>query len=603
MSYILFLKKTLMKKQLLSLTCVILVISLTALFSCHKSNEDKNGHTPDLFPEEKQVLASVQGKVIDNNGDPVAGAQVSSGEAGTLSDADGIFRLDNIKLSSRFGFVKVVKEGYFTGSRSILAAAGSESFVSIKLSPRTSSGSFAASGGGTVDLQTGTSVSFGAASVVNEATGAAYGGTVHVYASFLDPTIADAAQRMPGDLRGIAGDGKETVLQSFGMMVVELEGDGGEKLQIADGKKASITMKIPDALMATAPSTIPLWYFNDTTGRWVEQGLARRVGNQYVGETAHFTWWNCDAPMGAVSFKVHLQDGHGNPLSFTNLRITSPTMGVRGGYTDADGNASGLIPKGQQLTMEAVDNCGDVLVSKHIEASLDNVDLGTLTVADNRPVITLTGTVINCEGAAVDSGFVNAVVEGQVYRAHVTKGAFSLAIARCSGAAVDAVVFAGDYKTLKQGVPVMMTVGTENINMGQLKACGEEVNQYFNISFRGKKYQITLPVDTICYARTNTFHGFFLDSTLNRDGISMAFFIKAADLNGVGTCNAFGSDFAVDGIDYQQYSNAGVNVMKCLITQFGPVGGAITGSISGDLFDPQNNVYSLSCDFKVIRTK
>src|ERR1700742_2255235 len=118
---------------------------------------------------------------------------------------------------------------------------------------------------------------------------------------------------MPGDLRGIGSDGNETALQSFGMMDVEMVDDAGNKLQIASGQQASLTFSIPDTLLSLAPATIPLWYFNDSSGRWIQQGSAVKQGNTYVGQVGHFTYWNCDAPMGTVNFKVHVIDQFGNP--------------------------------------------------------------------------------------------------------------------------------------------------------------------------------------------------------------------------------------------------------------------------------------------------
>ncbi len=59
------------------------------------------------------------------------------------------------------------------------------------------------------------------------------------------------------------------------MLVVELEGAGGEKLQIAPGHKVKLNMNIPQSLLASAPQNIPLWYFDETDGKWKEEGSAK----------------------------------------------------------------------------------------------------------------------------------------------------------------------------------------------------------------------------------------------------------------------------------------------------------------------------------------
>lgn len=603
-SIILTLKKTLMRKQLLFLTFSVLATFLVAIFSCNKYKDDTPSPSSGVLPEEKTVTASVQGRVLDENGAPVPGATVTSGKSSVTTDENGIFNFNKISLSSRFGFVKVVKDGYFSGSRSIMTVAGSENFVSIRLIPRAAKGNFDVSAGGAIAVQTGDTVSFGASSIVDAATGTAYSGTVHVYASYLDPTASDVAQRMPGDLRGIGGDGKETLLQSFGMMVVELEGDGGERLQIADGKKATVSMKIPDAEKAKAPATIPLWYFNDTTGRWIEQGVATRKGDLYVGEVAHFSWWNCDGPLGAVSFHVRLKDTHGNPVSFTYLRMTSPTLGTRGGYTDEDGNASGLIPKGEVLRLEAMNSCGTAAYfGVNVGPGLGDLELGTLTVTDDRALLTLTGKVVDCNNTAVDSGYVQAVIDGISYQVRVVKGAFSLAMSRCGDASTSAALVAGDYKTKQQGASTSVPVTTGSIDAGTLSACGSDINQYFNITFKGQTYNMTVSPDSSCYFESPSQIGysFLIDESYNSYGLTYIWWIRPKGFTGVGTYLTSGY-MTINGV-YYTHPTLDETSPKCTIKTFGAVNEFITGSLTGQLKDTLGTWYPLTCDFKVKRTK
>ncbi len=55
------------------------------------------------------------------------------------------------------------------------------------------------------------------------------------------------------------------------MAAVELTGTSGELLQIATGKKATLTLSIPSSLAASAPATIPLWFFDEAKGLWKEE--------------------------------------------------------------------------------------------------------------------------------------------------------------------------------------------------------------------------------------------------------------------------------------------------------------------------------------------
>lgn len=573
---------------------MVLAAVSAAIFSCNKYKDDTVPPSG-VLPEDKTVTASVQGRVLDENGLPVRGAAVTSGTASTTTDENGVFQFSAISMSSRFGFVKVVKQGYFTGSRSILTSAGSSNFISITLIPRTSKVTFSAASGGNVVIETGDTVAFDASSVVNAATKAPYSGTVHVYATSLDPTLKDFSQHMPGDLRGIDSSGKETMLQSFGMMVVELEGDAGEKLQIAPGKQASITMTIPDALKATAPATIPLWYFNDTTGKWIEQGAATRKGNLYCGQTSHFTWWNYDAPTGAVNLKVRLKDQHGNPLTYTLVQMTSPTFGTKSGYTDATGLVSGLIPKGQMLKLEVISNCGSVLAGANVGPALADQDLGTLTVTSDIGSLTLSGKVVDCNGTAVDSGFVNVVVDGLNYRGAVSKGAFSINVTRCVISTTTAKLVAGDYKTLQQGSITTLSVDTGKTDAGQLTACGTTIDQYISITVDGQTYRVSSPPDSVSYWMSGSYTNFWGTPAIGSQGITVGFQVQ--NLSGAGTFPAYG--FYLNGTGRGFYQNG---TMQCTVSQYGNIGEFILGSLSGSLRDSiaQAN-YPMTGSFKVRR--
>jgi len=577
----------------------IVLCALVAFYACSKY-KDAQSPTGNNLPEEKIVTASMQGRVLDENGDPVQGAAVTSGTASTTTDENGVFNFSNISMSSRFGFVKVVKQGYFTGSRSVLTAASSSNFVSITLIPRAAKGTFGASGGGFIEVGAGDTVSFDASSVVNAATHAAYTGTVHVYSYYLDPLAADAAAHMPGDLRGIDTGGKETLLRSFGMMVVELDGDGGEKLQIAPGKQASLSMKIPDALKATAPATIPLWYFNDTTGRWVEQGVAVKKGGQYCGQTSHFTWWNCDAPTGAVNLTLRVKDQHGNPLVYTGVAITSPTLGTRTSYTDEAGYITGLIPKGEVLQLKVISSCGSVLAGANVGPALADQDLGTLTVTNDIATLTLSGTVVDCNGAAVDSGFVSAVVDGLSYRGAVRKGAFTVNITRCLISSTTAMLIAGNYGSQQQGSSTSLSVDTGKTNAGQLTACGTSFDQFVSVTVNNSTYALTTPPDSILQYVSGIASNFWATYKSGSAGNTIAFSID--NLSGTGTYTPGYMWVSAPGKLYYQ---SGTNV-QCTVTKFGNVDDFIQGTFSGQMIDSTNQArpsYPITGSFKVRRTQ
>lgn len=145
-------------------------------------------------------------------------------------------------------------------------------------------------------------------------SGAVYNGQVNVYARNIDPTTKEGIATMPGDLRGIDTSGDEKLLHSFGIMAVELSDNNGNPLQIANGATATISQIIPTSLLGIAGTTIPMWYFDEIKGMWMEEGNATLNGNKYEGKVKHFTYWNYDVKAPAISMQMVIKDQNGNPL-------------------------------------------------------------------------------------------------------------------------------------------------------------------------------------------------------------------------------------------------------------------------------------------------
>lgn len=563
-----------MKKPLFTISLTLFVACLVVFIACSKNSGSSNSSTTNSnnIPPDKTVTASLQGRVVDENGLPVQGATVSSGAATTATDVNGVFTFTSISMSSRFGYVKVVKQGYFNGSRSIITNPGASNFVSIQLMPRTATGTFPAASGGKIVVQTGDTASFTGASVVNAATNAAYTGTVHVFSTYLDPTDPNVYKYMPGDLRGIGSDGNETALQSFGMMLVELEDDAGNKLQIASGMQATLSWTIPASLQATAPATIPLWYFNDSTGKWIQQGTATRQGNGYTGQVGHFSYWNCDAPVETVNFKVYLKDQHGNPLAYTHIQFESQTLGTRGGYTDSTGFAQGMIPKGQTLVMQVVTPCGSLLAGVNVGPALTDQDLGTVTVTIEHAELTVTGTVVDCSNNPVDSGFVNATVDGLNYRASVSKGAFTLPVSRCFISNVSVQLLAVDLGTGQQSTVTTITADTGTVNAGQLTACGGSSQaQYVDFKLASVIYNLNTPGSGVVY----NYSSYNLVSSISAsDYSSSSAYIQISQLTATGS-------YTNDSIYLNTPTGGYYGVVTCTVTSFGPVSSYIEGFFSG----------------------
>ncbi len=404
--------KQLFKTSMPIVLLFALGFSLQFLQSCRKSSNDRI-YIP--YNNSKTVVASIMGFVTDESGAIIEGATVTTGGYTTISDVNGYFHFDNITTPSHATTVLVSKGNtYFKGSRTIAVNANQKHVLKVSLIAKGTPGTFVAANGGSVSFANGLVLGFPAGGIVNQATGLTYNGQVYVYAHKIDPTTQTGLNTMPGDLRGItANGGEERLLESFGMMVAELYSVDGQLLQIRPGSEATITLTVPTSLQAKAPATIPLWYFDEAKGIWVEEGTAVLTGGKYVGKVKHFSFWNCDTPAAAIDLEMTLVDQFGTPLSGYLVKLTNTANNnSRTGTTNTAGWVGGLVYPSATMQMEVYalsSICGTTtpIYSQTVVTSTINLNLGTVTIPITTPAAaTISGSIVDCSGNPISNGSV-----------------------------------------------------------------------------------------------------------------------------------------------------------------------------------------------------
>lgn len=444
------------------------------LQSCRKNST--NGTTIP-YDNSRTVVASIMGFVTDESGAIIENATVSTGSYTTLTDENGYFHFDNITTPSHASTILVSKDTYFKGSRTIAVNANQSHVVKVSLIAKGIPATFVASNGGNVSFADGLSLSFPANGIVNEATGLAYNGQVYVYAHKIDPTTEVGRNTMPGDLRGTTASGnEERLLQSFGMMVAELYSVDGQLLQIKTGSAATMTMTVPTSLQSNAPTRIPLWYFDEAKGMWVEDGFATLTAGKYVGKVSHFSFWNCDTPAAAIDLDMTLVDQNGNPLGgYTVVLKNTANNDSRYGWTNTAGWVGGLVYPNATLTMEVYSQnsiCGTStpIYTQTVVTSSINLSLGTIVVPITTPsAATITGTVVDCSSNAL----ANAGILIQPFNIIVTPnslGQFTYTFPCTPSTPI--TVYAYDLANNVYGTSSAIPLVSGTNNLGVLNACG-----------------------------------------------------------------------------------------------------------------------------------
>jgi len=352
--------------------------------------------------------ASVMGVVSGPTGAPEMNAIVRSPYGGeeTRTDPNGVFFLNDIVVYDKLGYITITKPGFHQASRSFLPLESGSNRVNVQLLPMTQSGTFSATTGGTVTsglLQ----LTFPANAI--QLNGQPYTGAVNVYAAALDPSSAEMFDQMPGELLGGMNDSLR-LLRSFGMAAVELRDANMNELQLANGFSATLTFNIPTSLQTEAPVTIDWWSFDETLGYWKHEGEALKQGSQYIGSASHFTWWNLDVPENFNLLHGTVNAMSGEPIGDAQVNIVTLTLGTGYSYTNSEGQFSGRVPKNQLLTLNVNLTCETTndwaLVYTEDFSSATEPIVGQYEPVSLTERFPINGTLVNCEGQTVESGYV-----------------------------------------------------------------------------------------------------------------------------------------------------------------------------------------------------
>ena len=272
-------------KKILILFSLIIFISCSNDddFSAPENQEVENPENPN--PENPTIDLSQNfgdevsrdfiGQIIDADHNPIQEVSIHIGNSSSTTDENGIFIIKEANVHENFAYITASKSGYINGSRALVPTEGTNE-LSIMLLEKNTTATVNSGSAETVSLANGAAVDL--AGNYQDSEGNDYSGSVKVSMHHLNPYDEDMFNQMPGMLYAANTENEERMLQTFGMLAVELEGANGESLNLAEGSTATIHVPLSAELLAQAPATIPLWHFDEEKGYWVEDGEATLQG-------------------------------------------------------------------------------------------------------------------------------------------------------------------------------------------------------------------------------------------------------------------------------------------------------------------------------------
>jgi len=317
----------------LAFTIIVLGV-LSIAFSC-SCDEDEGPTGPDDTDK-----GSVIGNVTVIDGSPLSGVLVSIGSIDAVTNADGDYTLNNIPVSDEV-VIKFEKTGYVTTYKvarilddETSLANAAMSAIGIEQTVNSSSGGTVATDGAEVEIPSNGLV---------DCDGVPFSGDATVTLTYFDPTGETYFEAFPGEFSGIRqSDSTEVPFVSYGFIDVEIS-DGTNKLQLASGVTSTIKIPIAAAIESSAPDTIPLWFFDEEDGKWIEEGFAVKTSGCYIGQVSHFTSWNADALFeDEISYLTgRVVDENGTPLFNAEIKAEGVDYSGRSNaFSSIDGTFS-----------------------------------------------------------------------------------------------------------------------------------------------------------------------------------------------------------------------------------------------------------------------
>jgi hypothetical protein len=463
-------------KPQLKYSLLFFVGLLFFMSSCKKEEIDIT--EPENVIEETELLKfSLSGTVVDEMNNPIENVEVAIDDNYTSTDENGFYHFDNINAHGIRAKIQFGHANYFKGYKTTEVGAGGRFHVNVILVLLKDGIELPSSQGGEVLSSGGVKINFPADAFV-KADGSRYNGNVKVYLSSLDPTTADIAGRFPSDFEVLSRDKERQLMQVYAGVGVELYSDAGEPLEI--NKPVSMELPIPAELLSTAPATISLGHYDEALGIWEEDGEGTLVGDHYLTEVDHFSYWCCFVMQDLTKILGFVLEEIDNgqsaiPVKDIFIKVSIANSAIASFTRSAgDGFFSMKVPKGLDLVLEIYANsfdteCGIPVYTLAIPALTTFQNFGNLLI-EAPEMITVTGVVQDCSQQNITSGYVLATnQEDQVLVSYIeADGSFSLAFYSCND---QIKITAYDIDFTRSSEVLVLPNTNNDIVLGTMLAC------------------------------------------------------------------------------------------------------------------------------------
>jgi hypothetical protein len=577
---------------------LLFLMAMAFLMSACRKDFDNTTITPEPV---KFIQSSIHGAIYDQNNRPVMNALVKKGNLQTVTDSNGYFFLLPSPCDQNGVPVHISANGYFSITKTVTPSLKGGTQLFAELTPRILNATIPSAQGGTVEVQ-GVSIKLPENGFVTS-SGQPYSGPVQVYATFLNPNEQDMQLRMPGNLTAVRTDGTAAVLATFGMIGVELRSPAGAELNLAAGKDAEISIPLSGQYLSSAPSEIPLWHFDNASGKWREEGKATLQGNKYVGKVSHFSFWNVDIPFVTVLLSGTVVDNDGIPVQGLVVKLTV-TSGTASGFppgsmanavTNQEGYFSGFVPANSELLLEVFSQCNTVIHSQNIGGLSSNTVLPNIILPSGNNLQAIEGTLVDCDQNPLNEpAYVKIEVGNKVFFFIPENGSINAVLSTCGENTLKVTGY--DPINIKQSHVAEHNIPNDGntLDLGQIEVC-DQIEEFISIELDGFTYtfsevalQLT-PASDVLYGNSS-------------DSSYFTMYIDEIDATAPLIVNFYTVTNDVANDEYYNASCQGApscSVLELKITENGGTGGFLSGNFNGSIMNGTTTPTEVSGTFRV----
>ncbi len=415
------------------------------------------------------------GTITDIDGNLLENVQITIENTVTMTDRNGVFILNDVPVFENFAYIQAKKDGFIDGSRVVTPKTEGANKIEIVLFKNEVTDTLSSGLVTEVSLPNGMNITFSGKYVT--ADGSPYIGDIDVVMHYVSPNRITTFTQMPGSLFAQNAANEARMLETYGMVSVNLFSPSGEVLNIDENFPAEIEFPIDfsQSSSGSLPDTIPLWHFDQENGYWKEDGQATRSGDKYVGEVTHFSWWNIDIPFEGVElcFNIAPTNAAQDAPFYVVIQRVFNNDYIYTGYVTSNQIECGLIPENEEIILSVYagvgsEVCDPLLLHQETLGGYTADASVTISFADQFTLTPITGTATNCNGNPITNGYIFINASNTF---SITDGNVDIAVQTCPNVTETYAVQIYDFDTNQWVIVENITMDGNAVNIGTVSTC------------------------------------------------------------------------------------------------------------------------------------